>query len=147
MTYKKFLLLLLRLGLGWLMFYAGWSKLMAPTAFSAASYLNHASTFAGFYHALASARTLKVVDFLNVWGQIAIGVSLILGLWVKWSARAAALLMLLYYFPVLNFPHLTSDSSSYIVDEHIIYGLGFLLLSAFNAGRIFGLDSMRKRTY
>jgi thiosulfate dehydrogenase [quinone] large subunit len=146
MNYKKIALLGLRLSLGWLLLYAGWQKLTGTPAFTAAGFLNHASTFPGLYKALAGNGVIKVVDFLNVWGQIAIGVGLILGVYVKWAARAGALLMLLYYFPGLKFPHITADPHAFIVDEHIIYAMGYLVLDAFNAGKYFGIDSfMRKK--
>jgi len=55
------------------------------------------------------------------------------------SSVLGALLMLLYYFPVLSFPYIKPHS--YIVDEHIIYALALIFLAAIRAGRIYGLDN------
>lgn len=141
MNYKKFAILALRITLGWLLLYAGWQKLTGTPAFTAAGYLTHASTFSGLYNWFASPGILPIVNFLNVWGQIIIGLALIAGAQVKWAARGAALMMILYYFPVLKFPHLTSDPHAFIVDEHLIYAAGYLVLDALNAGKVWGIDS------
>ena len=140
-NYKKTLVLLLRLALGWILIYAGWQKFTTPGGFNAAFYLKDAATFSGFYHWLMSPGILPIVNVLNVWGQLILGVCLVAGFQVRWAAKLAALMMLLYYFPILKFPHFTSDPHSFIVDDHIIYSLGYLALDALHAGRIFGLDS------
>ena len=141
MNYKKTIILCLRIALGWVLLYAGWQKLTGTPAFSAAFYLKDASTFSGFYHWLMSPGLLPIVNLLNVWGQILIGLALISGFQVKWAARLAALMMALYYFPILKFPHFTSDAHSFIVDEHFVYALGYLTLDALNAGKVWGLDA------
>lgn len=134
---QKWALLILRLTLGWMMLYAGWVKIISGT-FSAAGYLNNASTFSGFYKWLASESLIGPVSFINEWALLLLGVSLILGIGVRLSATLGAVLMLFYYFPVLKFPY--PNAHSYIVDEHIIYAAGLLILAAFRAGRIWGLD-------
>ena len=123
MNYKKTALLLLRLTLGWLLLYAGWQKVTSDTPFSAAGFLTHASTFPGLYKIFASKALLPIVNILNSWGQIAIGLGLITGTFTKWAARAGALLMILYYFPGLKFPMI--GEHSFLVDDHIIYAVGF----------------------
>ncbi|MBX4204894.1 MAG: DoxX family membrane protein [Candidatus Doudnabacteria bacterium] len=145
MNYKKIVLLVLRLVLGWLLLYAGWQKLTSHPPFTAAGFLTHASTFPGLYKALAADGIIKIVNFLNVWGQIAIGVGLITGTYTKWAARAGALMMILYYFPGLKFPHITSDTHAFIVDDHIIYAAGYLVLDAFHAGKYFSVDSFLRK--
>lgn len=49
----------------------------------------------------------------------------------------SAVLMLLYYFPVLTFPYIAPHS--FIVDDHIIYALALLLMGALQSGRYYGL--------
>ncbi len=136
-TVQRVSLLLLRLTLGWLMLYAGITKLLNPS-WSAAGYLKGAKTFAGFYQWLTSPGILPTVNFLNEWGLTLLGVSLILGIGVRLSGILGALLMLLYYFPVLQFPYV--GTHSYLVDEHSIYAAALLVLAAFRAGRVFGLE-------
>jgi thiosulfate dehydrogenase [quinone] large subunit len=133
----KLFLFLLRVSIGWVFFYAGISKIMDP-AWSAAGYLTHAATFSGFYNWLASPGLLTLTNLVNEWGLLLLGVSLILGLGVRVSAILGAIIMLLYYLPVLKFP--IAGPHSYIVDEHIIYIFVLLSLWALKAGRIWGLD-------
>ncbi len=55
--------------------------------------------FSGLFHSLAANEAaLNIVDFLNVWGLIIIGLGLILGIAIRLSSYAGMLLLLLYYF-------------------------------------------------
>lgn len=136
-TPHTLVMFLLRISLGWLFLYAGATKLADPI-WSAKGYLMSAKTFSGFYHWLASPGMLPLVDFLNEWGLTLIGVSLMLGIAVRLSGTLGALLMLLYYFPVLTFPYI--GEHAYLVDEHIIYAGALLMLASIRAGRAWGLE-------
>lgn len=129
-------LTVLRIVTGWLMFYAGITKVIDP-AWSAAGYLKSAKTFSGFYQWLAGSSFLPVVNFLNEWGLTLLGISLILGILVRWSSVLGAVLMLLYYFPAANFPFV---EHGFLVEEHIIYAAALLLLGSLDAGRYYGLE-------
>ena len=135
---------LLRISLGWLFLHAGYVKIINPN-WSAAGYLKSAKTFPAFYQWLASDSMIGITNFLNEWGLAILGICLILGLGTRIVAVLAALMMILYYFPILTFP--TIGANSYIVDEHIIYAAAFLLLGALRAGRHFGLDSKLPERY
>lgn len=135
---SKLSLFLLRIAMGWLMFYAGITKVINP-AWSAAGYLNSAKTFTPFFQWLASPANIAWVNFLNEWGLTLLGVSLILGIAVRLSSILGAVLMLLYYFPILDFPY--PNPHSFLVDEHIIYAAVLLFLASFRAGRIWGLEN------
>jgi thiosulfate dehydrogenase (quinone) large subunit len=134
--FQRLVLFLLRVGMGWLCFHAGIVKVM-NSSWSAAGYLNNAKNLEGFYHWLASPALLPVTNFINEWALTLLGVSLILGIFVRWSAVLGAALMVFYYLP-LNFPK--PDANSYVVDDHIVYALVMLYLAAANAGRVWGLD-------
>lgn len=139
---QKVSLFLLRVGLGWLFFYAGITKVLDP-AWSAAGYLNSAKTFSALYQFLASPGMLGLTNFVNEWGLTLIGVMMILGFKTRWAAWAGALMMILYYFPTLVFPK--PNEHSFIVDEHIIYALGFATLALADAGRFWGLDGRNSK--
>lgn len=134
---QKISLFLLRLSLGWLFLYAGITKVLNPD-WSAAGYLKGAKTFSFFYNWLLGADILPVVNFINQWGLTLLGVSLILGCCVRFSAPLGALLMMLYYFPVLQFSYI--DTRSFLVNEHIIYALSLIFLAVSKAGHFWGLD-------
>lgn len=139
---KKYgrLLLLSRLSIGWLMFYAGITKVLNPD-WSAAGYLTHAKTFTGFYIWFSNPGMIGITNFLNKWGLTLIGISLILGAGVRLSAMLGAIMMLLYYFPAVEFPY---TDHGYIVDDHIIYAAVLLFFVSIRAGRYYGFDKFVK---
>jgi thiosulfate dehydrogenase (quinone) large subunit len=132
-------ILLLRLALGWLFLYAGLTKFLDPS-WTAKGFLENAETFSGFYSWLASPGILPIVDALNQWGLTIIGAVLILGILVRFSAYLGALMMALYYFPGLIFPHV--GEHSFIVDEHIIYIAAFLVLASMSSNHIWSLRNL-----
>ena len=134
--FQKISLFLLRVSLGWLMFYAGITKVLDPE-WSAEGYLKGAKTFTGFYQWLLSPDILPAINFINEWGLTLLGISLILGVFVRVSAPLGAALMLLYYFPILQFPY--PNTHDFIVDEHIVYALALLALAGLRAGDFWGL--------
>ena len=122
---------LLRISLGALFFYAGISKIMDP-AWPAAGYLSSAKTFPSLYSWFASPENIGWINFTNEWGLTLIGLALILGIAVRPAAFGGMLLVLLYYFPVLDFPY--AGEHFYIVDDHIIYLLALLVVYTSKAG-------------
>ncbi len=136
--FNKVSLLLLRLGLGWVFLYAGLTKVLNPD-WTAAGYLKSAKTFPELYQWFASPANIDWVNFLNQWGLTLIGAALILGVAVRIASWAGAVMMLLYYFPVLAFPKV--GAHNYLVDEHIVYALAFLMLAAMGSGATWGLYS------
>lgn len=140
-NYKEISLLLLRVSLGWLFFWAGITKVINP-AWSAAGYLRNAKMWAPLYQWFASPELLPIVNFLNEWGLTLLGVSLILGAFVRISAWGGVLLMLLYYF-AQGFPR--PNANSFVVDEHIVYALALIALAAWRAGEVWGIDGWPAR--
>lgn len=134
---EKISLFALRLSIGWVMFYAGFIKIIDPS-WTAAGYLSNAKTFTAFYQFLLSPSLLPIINIVNEWALLLLGISLILGLAVRLSGVLGAALMFLYYFPVLSFP--TIAPYSFIIDDHIIYALVLLYLAFARAGRIWGLE-------
>lgn len=130
--------------MGWLMLYAGVAKVLNPE-WSAEPYLGSAKTFSGFYSWLASPGIVEWISFINEWGLTLLGISLILGIFVRLSSALGAVLMVLYYFPVLEFPKV--GANSYIVDDHVIYALVLLFFAVIAAGRYWGLDSVIRRRF
>ena len=136
--FQKVSLFLLRVSLGWMFFYAGITKILNPE-WSAVGYLKGAKTFAGFYQFLTQPGILPITNFVNEWGLTLLGISLIFGVFVRLSSILGAALMLLYYFPILDFPY--PNAHSFIIDEHIIYATALTLLAAWRAGRTYGLEN------
>lgn len=130
-------LFLLRVSLGWLFFWAGITKVLKP-GWSAAGFLQGAKTFPDLFHWFASPAMLPITNFANEWGLTLLGISLILGIFIRWSAPFGMVLMILYYLPILQFPY--PDANLFIVDQHIIFIIVLAVLYAFGAGRCWGLE-------
>ncbi|MCL5733672.1 MAG: DoxX family protein [Patescibacteria group bacterium] len=139
---SKQVILVLRVALGWLMLYAGLDKVLSGN-WTAAGFLAGAKTFNSFYVLLTHPGIIGVVNFFNEWGLTLLGISLILGVFVRWSSILGAVLMLLYYFASNALP---SVSEGFIVDDHIIYALILIFFAAINAGYYYGLDSVLSKT-
>ena len=143
MNYQlKMAVFLSRVSLGVLFFYAGITKVLNPS-WSAAGYLGSAKTFPGLYQWFASAGNIGWINFMNEWGLTLVGLALITGLLVRWASLGGILIMVLYYFPIMQFPYV--GPNSWIVDDHIIFIFVFFVLIASNAGSFWGLDSWLKR--
>lgn len=136
--FSRISLFLLRVSSGWLFFYAGITKVLNPE-WSAAGYLAGAKTFTALFQWFARPEILPVTNFMNEWGLTLLGLSLIFGVFVRLSSLLGVLLMLLYYFPTLDFPY--PNAHSYIVDEHIIYIFVLFFFAAVRAGRAWGLEN------
>lgn len=132
----------LRITIGWLFFYAGITKVINPD-WSAAGYLSDPQMLKGFYAWLISPGMLGITNFLNEWGLTLIGLALILGIFVRWAGWLGAIMMVLYWFPILDFPY--PNTHSFIVDEHIVYAVALIFLSVIKAGNYWGLDKFFKK--
>ena len=132
-NFQKFSYFLLRIGMGILFFWAGYTKLINPD-WSAAGYIAGSKTFTGFYTWLLQPNILPTVNFLNEWGLTLIGAALILGIFVRIASFFGIITMTLYYLPIYPPAH-------GLVDEHIIYSLVFLVLMGFGAGKILTLNN------
>lgn len=126
---------LLRISMGALFFYAGITKVLNPN-WTAAGYLKGAKTFSEFYNFLLQPNLLPITNFVNEWGLTLLGISLLLGIFVRLSSYLGAALMLLYYIPILHFPYVGTGTTSFLIDQHIIFILVLLFLGEVRAGRV-----------
>ncbi|OGG54625.1 hypothetical protein A3D62_00600 [Candidatus Kaiserbacteria bacterium RIFCSPHIGHO2_02_FULL_49_11] len=134
---SRTLLFLLRIAAGWYFFYAGITKVLNPN-WSAAGFLGNAKTFPELYAWFAQPDIIPWINLLNEWGLTLIGAALILGIGVRVAAVFGIAIMVLYYFPALQFPY--AGAHGYILDEHITYSLILAYLAVMRAGRVWGLE-------
>jgi len=138
--------LALRLMMGGAFFWAGWSKLsfVAGEAFDATGYLRFAtvangSPVADLFVAMSNVPWLmSLANVLVPWGELLIGVALILGAVVRLAAFFGALLMGMFYLGNWDIAH-------GVINGDFAYMLVFLAVAAFAAGRIIGLDQLIER--
>ena len=143
-------LVLLRVLMGWHLLYEGIAKLLIPN-WTSASFLNESQwILSGFSNwIISNDGVLQVVDFMNTWGLIAIGLGLMLGLFTRLSAFAGAFLLFIYYLnnpPLMGLEYsLPSEGNYLIVSKTLIEAIALLVLAGFPSGSVFGLDIIVSR--
>jgi thiosulfate dehydrogenase (quinone) large subunit len=138
-AFEKTLIAAIRIAIGWVFLYNGVRQFLTPE-WSAIQFLAGAKTFPGFFALFTAPAVLPVVDFLVKAGHTLIGLSLVLGVSVRASTSFAAMLMVMYYLPRVEFPYV-GGVSNFIVEFHVIYALVLLYLGAVHAGRYYGLEN------
>ncbi len=145
---KEYLFGLLRIAIGWILFWAGLDKIfglgyatkagkawidgVSPTA----GYLKSVhGPFASTFHSMAGN---PLVDWLFILGLLFAGIGFLLGTHMKLSAYVGSVLMFLIWLSVM--PIKTNP----FIDEHIIYILVLLTLASVGAGQYLGLEKWWK---
>ena len=142
-------LVILRLLIGWHILYEGLAKLLNP-GWSSFGFLSESKwILSGFADwALSSKSILNVVDFLNIWGLIAIGLGLVLGILTRYAAYAGTFLLLVYYLnnpPFIGMEYvLPSEGSNLIVNKTLIEAIALFALAVLPAHESFGVQSLFK---
>lgn len=146
-AFQAFTLVFLRMLIGWHFLYEGISKLLNPY-WTSAGYLSESKwVFSGLFSAIAdNPSLLKIVDTLNIWGQITIGLALIVGLLTSWACIAGIVLLLIYYVcnpPFVGLTYTVPSEGSYLVVNKILIEMAALgILLAFPTGKVLGLDAL-----
>ncbi len=138
-TLSVWFILALRLMMGLAFLQSGLDKVLSGS-FSASGYLtrgvpNNGSPVADLFVSLGN--TPWFVDFVNLavpWGELLIGLGLLVGALTRLAAFWGAFMMLLFYLGNWDVAH------GYINGD-FAYMLVFLSVAAFGAGRILGLDA------
>ncbi|WP_340112196.1 DoxX family protein [Maribellus mangrovi] len=130
MNWKKLVITVLRVAIGWHFFYEGVSKLFIDN-WSAASFLSHSTgPFSEFYHWLAGSDLLMAItDPVNIAALILIGLALFIGLAVRLSSICGIVLLLLYYFAYPPFGGTLVngvEGNLYIVNRNLLEALALL---------------------
>lgn len=140
-------LVALRMLIGWHFLYEGIAKFLNPY-WTAAGYLQASQgPFSSWFVALAATpSTLALVDALNTWGLVLIGLGLIAGAFTRLSTFLGAVMLFFYYIanpPLLGIESTVPAEGSYLfVNKVLIEMVALLVLLAFPTGRIVGLDRL-----
>ena len=138
-------LVILRLVIGWHFLYEGLTKLMNPNWSSVGFLLDSGGFMGGFFRSLASnPTTLEIIDHLNIWGLILIGLGLILGLFSRAAIISGVLLLAMYYLshpPFVGIRYSAPSEGSYlIVNKNLIELIALLVLYVFPTSKYIGVD-------
>jgi uncharacterized membrane protein YphA (DoxX/SURF4 family) len=147
----KWVLVMLRIAIGWHFLFEGLSKLFTP-GWTSADYLATSRwIFAPVFHWIAETPSiLMAVDIINTWALILVGICLMLGLFTRPAAVFGMVLLFLYYvahppFIKLDFG-LAAEGNYMIIDKNFIEFLALGVLALIPTGKFLGLDSVIKIT-
>ena len=149
-TWQLIVLVSLRFLIGWHLLFEGVSKLLTPNWTSAGFLKESQWIMSGFSDwIISNAGVLSAVDFLNTWGLIAIGLGLILGLFLRITAISGAILLFMYYLnnaPIIGIEYsIPSEGNYLIVSKTLIEAVALLALVVFPTSHIVGLDLFLNR--
>jgi len=144
-TFQLSMLVVLRVVVGWHFLYEGLSKLFI-SGWSSEGYLAISKwLFAPLFQWIAATpMALAVVDFLNIWGLIFIGLGLMFGALTRTASVAGMLLLALYYlanppFIGMDFGVLT-EGNYLVVDKNIVELFALSVVAIFPTGSFIGID-------
>ena len=138
-------LVVMRVLIGWHFMYEGIAKLLKG-GWSAAGYLSQAKGLLApvFQWMAASDTIMPIVNQLNIWGLIAIGLALILGIFTRFAAVCGMLLIFLYYLanpPFVGFYYAIPSEGNYlIVNKNLVEMSALFLIAVTYSGYYAGLD-------
>jgi uncharacterized membrane protein YphA (DoxX/SURF4 family) len=142
-----YILVLLRMAVGWHLLYEGVSKLLMPD-WTSAVYLENANwLFKDLFHWMASTpQVLSIVDLLNMWGLTLIGLALILGCLTRFTSLCGILLIALYY--ITNPPFIATgfggpaEGHYLFVNKNLLEIITLALIALSPVNRYWALDTI-----
>ena len=137
-------LVLLRILIGWHFLYEGIIKAYNPS-WTSKSYLLSASILKPFFNWIAAPSRITVIDTLNIAGLIAVGISLLIGLKIRWGCIGGMLLLALYYLAHPPFPSLPqgpSEGSYWIVNKNLVEMAALYVIYGFPLTSVFGIENL-----
>ena len=140
-------LVALRFAIGWHFFYEGLTKITNPY-WTSAGYLSASQGFASewFEWLVSDPSRLAMVDGLNKWGLLILGLLLMLGLFTRTATIFAIVLLALYYIaapPWVGFEYSIPQEGAYvIVNKNLVELFALFVTLLFPTGRLIGLDRL-----
>jgi uncharacterized membrane protein YphA (DoxX/SURF4 family) len=146
-TTQIYLLVILRMAIGWHFLYEGVTKIIAGNWSSAAYLAGSKWIFAPLFHWMSgSPGIISAVDFLNIWGMTFVGLGLILGLFTRWASAGGALMLLFYFIaypPIPGYMISVPVEGSYLwVNKTFIELLVLVVFIFLSSDYLFGLDRL-----
>jgi uncharacterized membrane protein YphA (DoxX/SURF4 family) len=145
--YRIYVLTALRVVIGWHFLYEGIHKLLIP-GWSAEGYLKGSRwIFSELFSTMAdSAVLMGLIDFVNTWGLVVIGLFLFLGFLSRWVALSGAVLLLFYfvaYPPIPGYTFGTIVEGNYLwVNKNLIEFFILALFVLMPGNNFLGIDRL-----
>ena len=154
-TWLGYSMLGLRLVMAWVFLQAGLSKLFEggvgePLAWTSVGFLENAIAEANPLYGLFQffAEYTAIIDPMVVFGQILIGLALLLGVFFRFAALMGALQMSFFWTAAWQ-GGLAAGlpmENGYVIDSSFVYMLLLFGLGAWGAGRLLGIDRYLEET-
>lgn len=154
-TWLAYSMLGLRLVMAWVFLQAGLEKLLdggigEPLHWSSAGFLQNAVAEANPLHGLFVwfADYGAIIDPLVIFGQLLIGLALLLGVFFRFAALMGGLQMVLFWTAAWEggLAEGLPMTNGYVIDSSFVYMLLLFGLGAWGAGRILGIDRRLEET-
>lgn len=138
-------LVVLRMLIGWHFLYEGIVKVLSPKWTSYGYLMDTKGIFQSLFQSLAENQAvLSVVDFMNEWGLLLIGLSLVAGCFARIASIAAMILLGTYYLshpPFIGANYMMPTEGNYLwVDKNLIEIAALFVLYLFPTSQCVGLD-------
>jgi len=145
-AWQRFVLVTLRLAIGWHLLSEGLGKIQSVRWTSAGYLASSFGPFADLFHRIpAHEGFLKFSDAFVMYGLTAAGAMLLLGLFTRLGCLLGLALITMFYISMPPWewvPQPGTESNYFIVNKNVIEGLGLVVVMAFPTGRFIGLDSI-----
>ena len=145
----SYLLVFIRMAIGWHFLYEGISKVFSGNWSSAAYLAGSKWIFAPLFHWMSgNGGIVSLVDFLNVWGMILVGLGLMLGALTRWASAGGALMLVFYFIAYPPIPGYTLGvpvEGSYLwVNKNLIEFFVLVAFAFLPTGYLHGFDRLYK---
>ena len=142
---QKNALVLMRIFIGWHFLYEGIIKLFDPS-WTARGYLASSEGFmSSFFVWLSSDSMINIVDLINIFLLVVVGLTLLLGFMERLGAMWGAVLLIFYYLAHPAFPGLNqagTEGSYWIINKNLIEAAALYVVYKFPTESYFGLSKL-----
>ena len=139
---------ILRIAIGWHFLYEGLTKLFDPSWTAEGFLLSATGPLAGLFQAMGNSEVmLSIVNVVNTWALILIGLGLFMGLFTRISQLAGIILLFTFYIshpPIFTEPGFAREGAYFIISKDLLEILALLVLMFFPTGKFLGIDGLRK---
>jgi len=138
----------LRILVGWHFVYEAIVKMYNPEWTSFGYLASAQGPFKSFFNLLISDGIIYVVDNLNVYALLFVGITFLIGFWEKYGAIVGIGLLALYYLAHPPFPwygQLKAEGTYWLVNKTLIELAVCLLIYVLPTGHYFGLEHLFKK--
>lgn len=144
--FQRFLLVTLRLAIGWHLLSEGIGKIRA-VEWTGRGFMSSATgPFADLFHSMSQNEGfLQFSDACVMYGLVFAGACLLLGLFTRLGCFVGIVLLTLFYITVPPWgwtPQPGTESNYLFVNKNVIEALGLFVVMAFPTGRFVGLDAV-----